>query len=62
MFEQTSFNKFLYLLKQILSIDEGANKFQILENVESREDSDKYGEGMAKYLSENCAKEFLSRI
>jgi hypothetical protein len=34
----------------------------VIENIDSRDDLDKYGEGMAKYLSDNCAKEFLSRI
>ena len=62
MFEQPVAVKFVNLLKQILSIDDGASKFLLIENVDSHEELDKYGEGMAKYLSENCSKEYLSRI
>ena len=62
MFEQPANIKFMNLLKQVLSIDEGANKFLLIENVDSHDDQDKYGEGMAKYLSDNCGKEYLSRI
>jgi hypothetical protein len=38
MFEQPVAVKFVNLLKQILSIDDGASKFLLIENVDSHEE------------------------
>ena len=51
--------KFFALLKTLLSIDEAGDKYHISDNFDLNDDQDGYGEAMAKYLDDNCAKEYL---
>ena len=62
LFQMASNVKFFALLKTLLSIDEAGDKYHISDNFDLNDDQDGYGEAMAKYLDDNCAKEYLQRI